>query len=50
MSFMTPDNFNMYISSLKLDQEQDTLYGPQLTQVIQRAELQGRFGNWDMTS
>ena len=33
MAHITPDNFNMYISSLKLSTEMANKYGPQLTQV-----------------
>ena len=33
MAHITPDNFNMYISSLKLDTDGKTVYGPQLTEV-----------------
>ena len=33
MSFITPDNFNMYLSSLKLSVDNKTEYGPQLDQV-----------------
>ncbi|XP_063684663.1 uncharacterized protein LOC134818889 isoform X2 [Bolinopsis microptera] len=32
MAHITPDNFNMYISSLKLSTEMANKYGPQLTQ------------------
>ena len=33
MAHITPDNFNMYISSLKLSPDSITVYGPQLTEV-----------------
>ncbi|KAL5269357.1 hypothetical protein ACHWQZ_G002997 [Mnemiopsis leidyi] len=32
MAHITPDNFNMYISSLKLSPDSITVYGPQLTE------------------
>ena len=33
MAHIRPDNFNMYISTLKLKTDQTTVYGPQLKEV-----------------
>ena len=42
MAHITPDNFNMYISSLKLDTDRKTVYGPQLTEVcVVKSEIVG---------
>ena len=42
MAHITPNNFNMYISSLKLKVNESTVYGPQLTRVSRVSSETGR--------